>query len=87
MGQAEFLFDIRRFTWEELRDKFLVLETQKEAVKAAIAQNAALCRVRLESQYDEVIGQTNSLLVPNARAASLSTTPRPGVEASRQPDP
>jgi polysaccharide pyruvyl transferase WcaK-like protein len=54
MGQGEFAMDILSFELKSLQGKFLVLESQKTAIKTKLARQLSAHRQALDVQYDQL---------------------------------
>ena len=54
MGQGEFAQDILQFELKLLQEQFIIIESQKTAIKAKLAQRISTHRQALDVQYDQV---------------------------------
>ncbi|MHB8534196.1 MAG: polysaccharide pyruvyl transferase family protein [Sulfuricaulis sp.] len=56
MGQGSFALDILKLDLKSLQQNFILLESQKTAIKETLDQRIVLHRRALEVQYDQVLG-------------------------------
>lgn len=55
VGQGDFALDIRTFTVEQLKEKFIALKNQPESAVALMKEKIGEFRKQLEQQYDAVL--------------------------------
>jgi polysaccharide pyruvyl transferase WcaK-like protein len=57
MGQSEYCLRIDHFSVEELKEKFISLEKNRETIKAQLGQETQRCQLALDQQYQYLFKQ------------------------------